>query len=639
MANLSWSAVFETFVPLLYIAAVALCAFILVEAKAVLVPLALAVLLAFILTPVVRALEHLRMPRVLSVALVVLVALGVFGGFTYVLTLQVNELATQLPHYSTSIREKLAALRVGREGAIANIQKTVDEVSQELDKPPAEKSQPTPPPGGGKTAAVKKEAQPVLIVGNQSSSLQQLGSILTPILEPLAKAGLVLVFVIFMLVQREDLRNRFIRLVGQTRLTLTTKMLDEAGRRISRFLLTQCLINTVFGTIVAAGLWWIGVPYAALWGVTAAFLRFVPYLGSFLALLLPTTLAFIVFEGWWHTLATLSLFLVLDAVTANVIEPLVIGHNTGVSSLALLLMALFWTWLWGPIGLLLSTPLTVCLAVLGKHVPQLEFLAVLLGDEPALEPEISFYQRLLAGDEEEAGEIIEQHLQRISPTEVFDEVLVPALLRAADDRTRKEISEAEEHAVLQKIHEISQRLSEMPAGDANGARPEEAPQRADQPQSYVLGIPVRSEGAQIILDALGQFLDPLTCKVRQLSTATLASEVIAMVAQELPDLIGITALPHGGLSHARYLCKRLRAQFPQVPILVVCPGLQEDPAVDVPTVIRRLTEAGADKVATSVTEAKAQISQMIFSRRPQSVEPQPIPAPVLEQGGIVESLA
>src|SRR5215510_14305851 len=463
MANLSWAAVFETFIPFLYVAAIALVAIILIHAKAVLVPVALAVLLAFILTPVVRALEHRRVPRILAVMTVVLVTLSVIGGFGYVLSLQLNDLAARLPHYSTSIREKLAAFRVGREGTLANIQKTVDEVSQELDKPEPQTPQTDRPIPAGKLAESKKVAQPVVVVSDEPSTLQRLRGVLEPILEPLAKAGLVLVFVIFMLVQREDLRNRFIRLVGQTRLTLTTKMMDEAGRRISRFLLTQCISNTVFGTVVTAGLWWIGVPYAALWGVTAGFLRFVPYLGSFLALLLPTALAFILFEGWWHTLATLSLFLVLDAVTANVIEPLVIGHHTGVSSLALLLMALFWTWLWGPVGLLLSTPLTVCLAVLGKHVRKLEFLAVLLGDEPALEPEISFYQRLLADDEDEASEIIEQNLQRLSPIEVFDELLIPVLILAAADRARQQISEAEYNFVIEKIRELVQRLGEIPA--------------------------------------------------------------------------------------------------------------------------------------------------------------------------------
>jgi hypothetical protein len=305
--------------------------------------------------------------------------------------------------------------------------------------------------------------------------------------------------------------------------------------------------------------------------------------------------------------------------------------------LALLLMALFWTWLWGPVGLLLSTPLTVCLAVLGKHVPQFEFLAVLLGDEPALEPEISFYQRLLAGDEDEANKIVEQNLQRLSPAEVFDEVLVPALLLAAADWSRKDISEDEQHFVFHKIHEIAHHLGELPSSREKDT--EEQLPLPDRPQAYLLGIAARSEGAQITLEILCQLLDPLTYKIRPLSTTTLASEVISIVSQEPPDLIFITALPPGGLAHARYLCKRLRTKFPQVGILVIRPGLQEDPTLDMHPVIRRLTEAGADKVATSVTEAQTLIPQMLFPVLRQSVEPTPATAPVLEQGEIVESLA
>ena len=218
-------------------------------------------------------------------------------------------------------------------------------------------------------------------------------------------------------------------------------------------------------------------------------------------------------------------------------------------------------------------------------------------------------------------------------------MLAPALLLAATDRARKEITEAEQGAVLQKIADISQHLGEMPESTAHVSHTPESSSRPDPPHAYILGIPARSVGAQITLDVLYQFLDAKTYRVQRLSTATLASEVIARVSQELPDLICITALPSGGLAHARYLCKRLRAQFQQTPILIISPGLREDPNLDIDTVIRRLTEAGADKMAVSLAEAKEQISQMLFPVRLQSVEPKPTSAPVLEQGGIVESLA
>jgi hypothetical protein len=306
--------------------------------------------------------------------------------------------------------------------------------------------------------------------------------------------------------------------------------------------------------------------------------------------------------------------------------------------LALFVMALFWTWLWGPIGLLLSTPLTVCLAVLGKHMPQLEFLAVLLGDEPALEPKISFYQRLLAGDEDEANDIVEQNLQRLSPAEIFDEVLVPALIRTAADRSREHISEVEQNFVLQEIRKIVQRLGEIQANMEKVRCVGGDNEPVNKPCARIWGIPARSEGSEIALDMLYYLLDPFTCNVERLSTAALASEVVTTVEETQPDLICITALPPGGLAHARYLCKRLRTRFSQGRILVVRPGLREDPGFDMHTAIRRLTEAGADKVAVSVVEARTLIPQVLFPLLTQPVETK-INAPVPEEMGLVRSQA
>jgi len=617
MATPQWSSLLETPTPFLHVATVALLVTILSHGQAVLVPLALAVMLTFILTPVVTALERCRLSRIAAVAVVIALTLGIVGGLGYVFSRQFRDLATQLPHYSDTIKQKFATLRASRKGAIADIQKTVDEVSHELDKQEVEKEKQGGDKADKKALDVQKNIQPVLVVPSEPTDVERFRGMVAPLFEPLATVGIVLVLTIFMLIQREDLRNRFIRLVGQGRITLTTRTLDEAGQRISRFLLTQSIINAGFGVIVAAALFWIGVPYAILWGVTAALLRFVPYVGSLLAMLLPTALAFVLFEGWARTLATLGLFLTLDAVTANVIEPLLIGHHTGVSSLALLVSALFWTWLWGPIGLVLSTPVTVCLAVLGKHVPRLEFLSVVLGDEPALETDISFYQRLLAGDEDEASEIIEQQLQTMSREQVFDEVLVPALLLAERDRVREEISESEQQFVLQTTRNIVQNIADSraradkAAGAANGtASP------AGKPQGHIVGVPARTPGDQVALEMLSQLFDPFTCEIEQLSTATLASEVMMTVEQESPDLICITALPPGGLTQARYLCKRLRTRFPEVRIVVVRPGVPSDTDKGG----QRLIEAGADKVALSVTEARTQATQLLLPALVRPVE-------------------
>jgi predicted PurR-regulated permease PerM len=621
MATPQWSSLLEVPTPLLYVATFALLVTILSHGQAVLVPVALAAMLTFILTPVVKALERRGLPRIAAVAAVIVLTLGVVGGAGYVFSRQFNDLAAQFPRYSDTIKQKFASLRASRKGWGADMQKTVDRVSHELDTQEMETGKKGSKKANDKALEVQKHIQPVLVIPSEPTDVERFWGMVEPIFEPLARVGIVLILTIFMLIQREDLRNRFIRLVGQGRMTLTIQTMDEAGQRISRFLLAQSVINSGFGLIVAIALFGIGVPYAILWGVTAALLRFVPYVGTLLALLLPTALAFVLFDGWSRTLATLGLFLSLDAVTANVIEPLLIGRHTGVSSLALLVSALFWTWLWGPIGLVLSTPLTVCLAVLGKHVPRLEFLAVLLGDEPALETDISFYQRLLAGDEDEASEIVEQELQTTSREQVFDEMLVPTLLLAERDRVREAISESKQQFVLQTIRDIVQHLADAQAqADKAASAANGTASPAGTPRGHIVGVPARTLGDQIALEMLSQLFDSFTCEIEQLSTVTLASEVLMAVEQGAPDLICITALPPGGLTQARYLCKRLRTRFPEVRIVMVRPSV----AADTDESSQRLIEAGANTVATSLTEARTQATQLLLPALVRPVEPDSI---------------
>lgn len=628
MTNSQWSALLGALIPFLYIATIALLVTILALAHAVFIPVALAVLLSFILTPGVRALERRGLPRLGAVALVMVLTLGVVGGFGYVLSRQFNDFATQFPRYSNTIKQKLATLRASQKGILGDMEKAVEQVSEELAKQEAKAEQKDSAKRDEQLSTVKPPVQPVQIIPSEPTNVERFREIAVPIFEQLATVGIVLILTMFMLVQREDLRNRFLRLVGHGKITLTTRTMDEAGQRISRFLLTQSLINSGFGVVVAAVLFWIDLPYAVLWGVSAALLRFVPYLGSLLAMLLPTALAFVLFPGWSKTFMTVGLFLTLDGVTANVIEPLLIGHRTGVSSLALLVSAIFWTWLWGPVGLVLSTPLTVCLAVIGKHVPRLEFLAVLLGDEPALEADVSFYQRLLAGDEDEASEIIEQQLQTTSLEQVFDEVLVPSLLLAERDRAREEISDNEEEFVLRAIRDVVHHL-------IGQTREEQAPETADtttppvsKPQGYILGVPARSRGAELVLDMLSQVLRPVAEEVVQLSTATLGSEVLAVAEQRAPDLICIVAMPPGGLTQARYLCKRIRSQFPKLQILVVRPGFQHETTEDRDRILRRLTTDGVNTLASSLTEARTQAVQLLVTTPVQRVEPESAPEAV-----------
>jgi len=557
--------------PLQHLFAIALLVAILARGQDVIVPVALAVFIAFVLNPAVYALER-RIPRAAAIGLVLGLTLGVAGGFGWVLTAEFRDVAAQVPRYSASIKSKLATLRLTRTGAIADIQKTVDDASRELDK----QAHATPP---GPTA------QPVVVVPGEPTDVERLRSLLGPVVEPLLQAGIVVVLVIFMLMQREDLRNRVIRTVGKGRVTLTTRTLDEAGRRISRFLFTQSLINAGYGVVVAAGLFAIGVQFALLWGVAAAFLRFVPFLGAVLAVAMPAAVAAVQFEGWWPVIDTVLLFIGLDVVVANVLEPVLIGRHTGVSSLALLASALFWTWLWGPVGLLLSTPITVCLAVLGKHVPQLELLGVLLGDEAALEPEITVYQRLLAGDEDEANEIVEAALGVSTRAEVLDGVLLPALVRAAHDRAADDITEADHAEVRRAIADIVHRLGEtdVEAGESTTAR------------RIVVAIPARSEADDLAVEMLSQVFDPTRHRIHTASRATLVSDLPGTVDGMRADAFCIVALPPGGLTHGRYLCKRLRARFPERSIILLRPGPERavdvlEGATRVPTLLAARTE-------------------------------------------------
>ncbi|MDB4981524.1 MAG: putative permease, partial [Myxococcales bacterium] len=372
-------------------------------------------------------------------------------------------------------------------------------------------------------------------------------------------------------------------------------------------LMHQLAINGAFGLVVAGGLLGIGIPYAPLWGFVAAVLRFVPFIGTILAMLLPAALAFAQFPGWWQTVATLGLFLGLDALTAYGVEPIVIGSKTGVSSMAMLVSAIFWTWLWGPVGLVLSTPLTVCLVVLGKHVPRLAFLGVLLGDEPALEPQLVLYQRLLAGDEEEAQDILETQLEAGPRAQVFDEIVIPALLLAGRDRARHEISDADHQFVVRTTRAL---IDAFPSADdaatpgaADGAPREPAPRR-------LLGVSTRSLTDEIIWEMLAQLFDPKQVVVQSVGSAYLAADVTATAEAQAPDVICITSIPPGGLAQARYICRRLRAKFPTTPIVVIRPGVQARNRESAES----LTADGATSVVFTLQDAQLKVDQQLPPR-------------------------
>jgi hypothetical protein len=398
--------------------------------------------------------------------------------------------------------------------------------------------------------------------------------------------------------------------VGHGQLTGTTKALDDASQRISRFLLMQLSVNAGYGLVLTLGLLLIGVPYAFLWGLLTSCLRFVPRVGSALAVLLLSIFTVAAFPGWTQTFVVLVLYVVLEVATANVLEPLLVGRSTGVSPVALLVAAAFWTWLWGPVGLLLSTPLTVCFVVLGKYVSGLAFFDVLLGDKPALDPKVRYYQRLLARDPDEALDLVEAHLRAHPPEQVYDEVLLPALVLTRQDRKRGMLTAEEEEAVFQGMRDILEEVVPAPpqvVPDGAGGTP-----AADLPGGprlgvVVFGCPAGGAADELALHMFRQLLEPAGFQFEVLSARTLAVDVLSRVREERPAVVCVATLPPAALTRTRHLCKRLRAQSPALKILVGRWGQDEESE----KTDDRLRSAGVDSVTTSLLATRGQLLPLI----------------------------
>ena len=541
-------------------------------ARVVLVPFALSILFSFLLSPLVRGLEKAQLPRAISVLFVVVVAMTVVGSIGVAVTNQLVDVTNQLPNYKANIQKKVESVRGSNRAALVRATEAVNELSREVVEAPSA------------TAPTAHQHKPLSVsepAGNKPVDVQVVQApngpweFLYGWLGTVGIAGIVLVFTVFMLLRREDLRNRFIRLVGHGHLNLMTQALDDASHRISKYLLLQFLVNAAYGLVVGIGLHFIGLPNALLWGVIAAVLRFLPYVGPPIGALLPTVLSLAVFDGWARSLMVIGLFLVIEIIVANFLEPMLYGAHTGISSLAILVAAVFWTLLWGPVGLVLSTPLTVCLVVLGRYVPQLEFLHILLGDEPVLTPEAQFYQRLLAGDHREARQVLEQHLEGSSLLELYDSVVIPALALAEQDRHQNDLDEAVERFICQSTRELVEELDEkcaevreMPVVEAGDHDPENAAtQRAIALRSKVVCVPVRDEADEIIGTMLAQLLERSGHEAQCIALGTTA-EMLEQIGNENPDYVVLSALPPFALTYARTLYKRVRARLPEVSIVI-----------------------------------------------------------------------
>ena len=429
--------------------------------REILVPLAFALTLTFVLTPAVIILERLRIGRVLSVILTVLASMAAAGCIAWVITNQLVDVANQLPSYRQNINAKIQAMRNPGKGPLARAAQSVKEIGQELIRSDTSATSPT----ASQTQKQKNSARvpgppmPVQVVPNGTNSLTDLRDLATPFLAPLGLTGIVIIFTIFMLIKREDLRNRLLRLVGLGQLNIMTQALDDAAQRVSRYLLMQFLVNASFGALFGTGLYFIGVPNPPLWGALAGLLRIVPYVGTMVAAALPIILSLAVFDSWLPPLLVFVLFASLELIIGNLVEPWLYGTHTGISSLALLVTTVFWTVLWGPAGLILSTPLTVCVVVLGRYFPQLSFLHILLGDDIVLEAEAQLYQRLLARDQAEARGIVDAFLKEASLIELYDSVLIPALSLAEQDRHNGMIDAAHEEFLFLSINEMIDRAA------------------------------------------------------------------------------------------------------------------------------------------------------------------------------------
>ncbi len=561
-------------------------------ASAILIPLAFAVTLSLILTPATAWLEKLRVGRVPAALLVMTVAIAGAGAAGWVIFNDLVAVANQLPEYQQNIHKKLEAIRAPNTGAVGRAAASVKELGKELASPAAPVAPPAALDRAGRriSPAPASSPLPVQVVEKPANELLYMRDMMQPFLRPLGVFGMVVIFSLFLMVGHNDLRDRLFRLVGVGQLNLMTQALNDATRRVSRYLLLQFLVNAVFGALCGIGLYLIGVPYALLWGAVAAILRIVPYVGSLVAAALPFMLSLAVFDDWLHPLLVFLTFGTLELVTGNWVEPWLYGTQTGVSSLALILTTVFWTVLWGPAGLILSTPLTVCVAVLGRYVPQFWFLHILLGDQPALVEEAQFYQRLLAMDDQEARSVIDRYLSGHSLLQLCDSVIVPALTLAEHDRHKGALDPDREEFFFLSIKEMLAELAEK------AVKPDDA--KPPAPGCRILCIAASDEADEVTAAMLALLLEHSGCIVLTF-TPDASLQQLAFVQPAAGDVFCISAVPPFAFAHARTLSHQLRVRFPGIRIVVGVWGF----AGETEKAMERFQAPRPDRLVTSLADA------------------------------------
>jgi predicted PurR-regulated permease PerM len=649
--------------PLFILVAIIAVVAALALAKEILLPIALAMLLSFLLTPLANRLERWRVPRVLAVILVVAMAFAPLVVVGLIAYKQIGALSRALPAYRESIvrnvTEKIRSIRPSSD-TLNTVSETIEDVSKRLtedvetDEHAAEEKSETssvksneresqsdatdkvPAPNdaediaitapadddpnaafaegervgtqdlGNKVVKADGDAVPVTVV-NEESLLVQIGDWLFRSAAAMtATAGLVIVLVFFLLLDRESQRNRLIQLFGRSRLHTTTEAFHEAAQRVGRYLRMLFLINTGYGVVVTLGLGLIGVPSAITWGVLGFMLRFLPYVGPWLAACLPLAVSFATTEGWSQPLLVMGMYIVYELILNNVAEPLLYGNSVGVSTVGVVLSAIFWTWLWGPVGLILAMPMTVCLVVLAQYVPQLRFITVLLADQQPLSPSERVYQRLLAFDYNEPLTVAQTHLKSSTLAGFYDEVLVPALVLAEQDRHAGLLNEDQEEFVQEAAADLVEQLSDAAVAvdaadaDASTVRGPSADEKsaADDAIARVLCIPLRDEADETTAKMLSQLLRAEGFIVETEASESLTGELVDRVAKTASDLVVISILPPISPRDSRLLWKRLRSRYPDLPIVVGFWGAGADQELLAPP-----EEDRGTKVATTLAEA------------------------------------
>ncbi|ULR47647.1 AI-2E family transporter [Rhizobium sp. K102] len=593
--------------------------------KEVLLPLAIAVLLTFALAPISSRLRKLGLPRIPAVIVTVVLAFLVLVLFGLVVAGHIAEVAQNLPAYQGNIIAKIRSLQESGtdSGIVRRLTSVVESVGRELSN-----AEERPVTGS-------RPREPVLVeIFAPSRPIETLTSLIGPLLGPIASLGLIVVVVIFMLLEREELRDRFIRLVGYGDLHRTTEAIQEAGSRVARYLLMQLVVNCAYGVPLALGLWAVGIPNPALWGMLAIVLRFVPYIGPVIATVLPLFLAFAVDPGWSLVLWVAAIFVVLELTSNNVIEPWLYGSRTGLSPLAIIVAAIFWAWLWGPVGLVLSTPLTVCLAVLGRYVPQFEFLEVVFGSDPVLDPKERLYQRLLAGDPDEATDYAEEFLEEDYLEDYYGKVAIPALLLAEKDRRRGVLTAEQMEQVFGTAITLVSNLGEIAQEEE-----EEEEKEEEQKEKGVSGRPSThpkegNEDESELPDGRGKTvfciggrgpLDDASAAMLAQVLQVQGAEVVAARHSDIPNRRAMSLVPkqsnaivvcflnEGSARHARILIRRFKRIYPAIRVGAVLwvenqeerhpPTLREADFVAT-TLTLAAREALADAAASLVTPAR-----------------------------------